>query len=197
MNLPPRFITSRIDPRNVCANLSIHGIEELNYPHDHLSSLTNHELFALQSRQMLGDSWPRGTDHVGDVFLTEVDAKEGPTRLLDSKVRAQFEQRNRYSFVKIEVQKTRAAHQEAIPLFQVILMKLFENGLGRICGNAVENRPIHGADAAIVVSLALKADRLSGSAGYSGIGPGASIATVTRSLRELRQVMRAVPDSKM
>src|SRR5580704_3609434 len=148
---------SRSDLRIMRASRSIHGIEKLSDMHDHLSSATNHELFALQSRQMLGNSRPRGADHIGYVLLAEGHTKQCPARLLDSKVRAQFQQRNGYSFVEAEVEKTRAAHQEPIPLLQSVLMKLFEGGLGNICGNAVESCPTHGADAAIVVSLALKA----------------------------------------
>ena len=139
------------------AGLSIHGIEELGDVHDHLSSLTNHELFALQSRQMLGRSWPRGSDQVGDVLLAEGHAQQRAARFLDPKVCAQFQKCDTYSFVEAEVQEAGAAQQEAIPLLQIVLMKLFEDGLGSICGNAVESCPTHGADAAIVVSLALKA----------------------------------------
>jgi len=36
--------------------LCIHRIEEFGDLHDHLPSLPSHELFALQSRKMLGDS---------------------------------------------------------------------------------------------------------------------------------------------
>ena len=34
-------------------DLSIHGIEKLGDLHNHLPSLAHHELFALQTRQML------------------------------------------------------------------------------------------------------------------------------------------------
>ncbi len=37
-------------------SLRVHRIEQLGNLHDHLPSLPNHELFALQSRQMLRDS---------------------------------------------------------------------------------------------------------------------------------------------
>ena len=54
------------------------------------------------------------------------------------------------------VQKTRAAQQESIPLLQIVAMKLLEGGIVSIWGNAVEITPTHRANAAIVVSLALK-----------------------------------------
>ena len=65
------LVTSLIDPQNTRAGLSIHGIEKLGDLYDHLSSLANHELFALQSRQMLGNSWPRSADQVGDILMAE------------------------------------------------------------------------------------------------------------------------------
>ena len=108
------------------AGLSIHGIEKLGDLHDHLSSLAHHELFALQSRQMLGNSWPRGAHQVGDVLMAESYAQQRAARFLDSKVRAQFQQRDGYSFVQAKVQKTRAAQQEAVPLLQIVAVKLLE-----------------------------------------------------------------------
>ena len=84
------LLTTRSDSRNMRASLGIHGIEKLGDLHHHLSSLANHELFALQSRQMLGNPWPRGTYQVGDVLLTESYAQQRAARILDSEVRAQF-----------------------------------------------------------------------------------------------------------
>jgi hypothetical protein len=153
---PFALLTSRIDPQNKRAGLSIHGIEKLGDLHHHLSSLAHHELFALQSCQMLGNSWPRGADQVGDVLVAEGHAQQRAPRFLDSKVRAQFQQRDGYSFVEAKVQKTRAAQQEAVPLLQIVAVKLFEGGLRSIWGNAAEIRPVHSSNAAIVVSLALK-----------------------------------------
>ncbi len=138
------------------AGLSIHGIEKLGDLHNHLSSLADNELFALQSCQMLGNSWPRGADQVGDVLLAERYAQQGAARFLDSKVRAQFHQRDGYSFVQAKVQKTRAAQQEAVPLLQIVAVELPEGGLRSVWGNAAEISPAHSSNAAIVVSLALK-----------------------------------------
>jgi hypothetical protein len=53
------------------SGLSIHRIEELGDLHDHLPSLPDDKLFALQSRQMLSHSRPRGSDQVGDVLVAE------------------------------------------------------------------------------------------------------------------------------
>ncbi len=150
------LIMSPIDSRNMRAGLGIHGIEKLGDLHNHLSALPNHELFALQSRQMLGNPWPRGTDQVGDVLLAESHAQQRAARILDSKVGAQFQQRDGYSFVQAKVQKTRAAQQEAVPLLQIVAVKLSESGIGSIWGDAAEISPAHRSNAAIVVSLALK-----------------------------------------
>jgi len=68
------------------ACLSIHGIEELSHLHNHLSPLPNHELFPFQSRQMLGNSWPRGADQIGYILVAERYAQQRAARLLDSKV---------------------------------------------------------------------------------------------------------------
>src|ERR1700688_1041663 len=105
---------------------------------------------------MLGNSWPRGGDQDGDVLIAESYAQQRAARLLDSKVRAQFHQRDGYSFVQAKVQKTRAPQQEAVPLLQIVAVKLPEGGLGSIWGNAPEISPAHSSNAAIVVSLALK-----------------------------------------
>src|SRR5580704_9313062 len=108
------------------AGLSIHGIEKLGDLHHHLSPLPNHELFAFQSRQMLAHSWPRGADQVGNILVAERYAQQRATRFLDSKVRAKFQQRDGYSFVESKVQKTRAPQQEAVPLLQIVVVKLPE-----------------------------------------------------------------------
>ena len=138
------------------ASLSVHGIEKFGDLHNHLSSLAHHELFALQSRQMLGNSWPRCAHQVGYVLMAESYAQQGAARLLDSEVRAQLQQRDAYSFVQAKVQKTRAAQQEAVPLLQIVAVKLLEGGLGSIWSNAAEVSPAHSSNAAIAVSLALK-----------------------------------------
>ncbi|MGB8683961.1 MAG: hypothetical protein WCD12_13830 [Candidatus Binatus sp.] len=153
---PLALLTSRIASQNIRACLIIYGIEQLGDLHNHLSSLANHELLALQSRQMLGNSWPRGTDQVGDVLMAESYAQQRATRFLDAKVRAQLQQRDGYSFVQAEVQETRAAQQEAVPLLQIVAVKLLEGGLGSIWSNAAEISPAHSSNAAIVVSLTLK-----------------------------------------
>ena|SRR5580692_710506 len=150
------LLASPIDPQNVRAGLSIHGIQKLGDVHNHLSSLANHELLALQSRQMLGNSWPRGAHQVTDVLVAEGHTEQRPARVLDSKVRAQFQQRDGYSFVQAKVQKTRAAQQEAVPVLQIVAMKLPEGGLGSLWCNTAEISPAHTSNAAIVVSLALK-----------------------------------------
>ncbi len=152
---PLALFTSRIDP-HMRAGPSIHGIEKLGDLHNHLSSLSHHELFALQTRQMLGNSWPRGADQVGDVLMAESYPQQRAARFLDSEVRAQLQQRDGYSFVQAKVEKTRAAEQEAVPLLQIVAVKLLEGGLGSIWGNAAEIGPAHSSNAAIVVSLALK-----------------------------------------
>ena len=103
---PLALLTSRIASQETLTGLRIHGIEKLGDLHHHLSFLAYHELFALQSRQMLGDSWPRGSHQVGDVLVAEGHAQQRTARLLDSKVRAQFQQRGGYSFVQAKVQKT-------------------------------------------------------------------------------------------
>src|ERR1019366_82293 len=139
--MPPREIgryilrTSRIDPRNMSTRLRIHGIEELGDLDDHLSSLANHELFALQSRQMLGHSWPRSADEVGDVLMAERYVQQGAARFLASKALTEFHQRSGYSFVQAKVQEIRAAEQEEIPLLQIVVMRLLEGGLASICGD--------------------------------------------------------------
>ena len=153
---PFGLLTSRIDPRNMRAGLSIHGIEQLGDLHHHLAALPNHELFAFQSRQMLAHSWPRGADQVGDVLMAESYAQQRAARFLNSKIRAQFQQRYGNSFVQTKIQETRAAQQEAVPLLQIVAVKLPESGLGSIWGNAAEISPAHVSNAAIVVSLALK-----------------------------------------
>src|SRR5277367_6981513 len=112
------------------SGLRFYRIEKLGDLHHHLSFLAYHELFALQSRQMFGNSWPRGSDQVGDVLVAEGHAQQRTARLLDSEVRAQFQQRRGYSFVQAEVQKTRAAQQETVPVLQIVTVKLFEGGLG-------------------------------------------------------------------
>ena len=121
--------------------LRFHRIEKLGDLHHHLSFLAYHELFALQSRQMLGNSWPRGSDQVGDVLVAEGHAQQRAARLLDSEVRAQFQQRSDYSFVQAKVQKTRAAQQEAVPVLQIVTVKLFEGGLGSIWELYRRNQP--------------------------------------------------------
>ena len=150
------LITSPIDSRNMRAGLGIHGIEKLGDLHNHLSALANHELFALQSRQMLGNSWPRGAHQVADILMAEGYTEQRAARFLDSKVRAQFQQRDGYSFVQAKVQKSRAAQQEAVPLLQIVAVKLSESGIGSIWGDAAEISPAHSSNAAIVISLALK-----------------------------------------
>src|SRR5271167_1335569 len=104
----------------------------------------------------LGNSWPRRADQVGDVLMAESYAQHRAARFLDSKVRTQLQQRDGYSFVQAKVQKTRAAQQEAVPLLQIVAVKLLEGGLGSIWGNAAEVSPAHRSNATIVVSLALK-----------------------------------------
>src|SRR6202023_1745088 len=138
------------------ASRGVHGIEELGDLHDHLSSLAHHELLALQSRQMLGNSWPRGAHQVGDIFVAEGYPEQRSARFLDAKVRAQFQQRDGYSFVQAKVHKTRAAQEKAVPLLQIVAVQLPEGGIGSIWGNAAEISPAHSSNAAIVVSLALK-----------------------------------------
>src|ERR1700734_1840803 len=105
---------------------------------------------------MLGNSWPRGSDQVGDVLVAEGHAQQRAARLLDSEVRAQFQQRSDYSFVQAKVKKTRTAQQEAVPVLQIVTVKLFEGGLGSIGSNTAKISPAHSSNAAIVVSLALK-----------------------------------------
>ena len=58
--------------------------------------------------------------------------------------------------MQAKVQKTRAAQEEAVPLLQIVTVKLPEGGLGSIRGNAFEISPADSSDPAIVVSLALK-----------------------------------------
>src|SRR5271156_6881156 len=83
---PLALLTSRIAWQNRFADLRIHGIEKPDDLHHHLSFLAYHELFALQPRQMLGDSWPRGSHQVGDVLVAKGHAQQRAARFLDSKV---------------------------------------------------------------------------------------------------------------
>jgi site-specific DNA recombinase len=66
------------------ACLSIHGIEKFGDLHNHLSSLTNYELLALESRQMLCNSWPRRADQIGDVLVAKSNAQQRAAGLLGS-----------------------------------------------------------------------------------------------------------------
>ena len=50
------FSFQRIPSIQMGTSLGVHRVEQLCDLHDHLSSLPNHELFALESRQMLGHS---------------------------------------------------------------------------------------------------------------------------------------------
>src|SRR6266403_2011593 len=107
-------------------------------PHHQLPSLANQEIFALQARQMLGGSRPRGPDQIGDVFVAEGYSEQRAARFLDSKIGAQFEQGYRDSLAKPEIQKTRAAQQQPIPLLQVVFAQMLERRLGGFLGDAVE-----------------------------------------------------------
>jgi hypothetical protein len=49
----------------------IHRIKQFGDLNDNLPPLPYHELFALESRQMLRHSGPRGSDQVGDVLVAE------------------------------------------------------------------------------------------------------------------------------
>jgi hypothetical protein len=53
--------------------------------HGHLSSLASYKLFALQSRQILRDSRPRGSYQVGDIFVEKRYAQQHAERFFDPK----------------------------------------------------------------------------------------------------------------
>jgi hypothetical protein len=53
--------------------------------HNKLSTLTNNQVLALQLSQVLGDSWPRSADELGDVLVAEGSQKRA-ARLFDSEV---------------------------------------------------------------------------------------------------------------
>lgn len=97
------------------------------------------------------------------------------------------------TFVKPEIKQTGAAQQQPIPLLQIVLMEVLEHRPRAIHRDAVEIIPAKAADSASIVSSHRRSNRLSGNEGNSGIGPGASRAMVTRSLRAFMQVIRAVP----
>ena len=84
-------------------------------------------MLALQLRQMLGDSWARSTHQIGKVLMAEKSSQQRTARLLDSEVGGQFEQRNGDAFVKPEIEKTRAAQQQTVPLPQIVRVKCFED----------------------------------------------------------------------
>ena len=73
--------------------------------------------------------------------------------------------------MQAQVEKARAAQQKPIPLFQIIAMKLFEGGLGGVRGDAVVVIPTDGANAAVVVSLALESGLAKRQSRNSGNGP--------------------------
>src|SRR5258705_8904058 len=125
-------------------------------PNHQLPSLPNDERFALQAGQMLGGSRPRRPDQIGDVLVAERHPQQRAARFLDSKIRAQFEQRYRDSLAKPEIQKARAAQQQPIPLLQIVFAQMLERRLGGFLGNAVEFIAAETPDSAIVISHALE-----------------------------------------
>lgn len=129
---------------------------ELGDPHNELPSLTNHESFTLEPRQMLGHPGPRGSDQVGDVLLAESYSEQRAARFRDSKIGTQFEQRYRDSLMKSEIQKTAAAQQQPIPLLQIVFVEMPERRFGGFRCDAIEILEAKGAHSAIVVSFALE-----------------------------------------
>src|ERR1700687_982691 len=105
---------------------------------------------------MLGGSRPRGPDQIGDVLVAERYSQQRAARFLDSEIGAQFEQRDRDSLAKSEIQKARAAQQEPVPLLQIVFAQMLERRLGGLLGDAVELIAAQTADSAIVVGLALE-----------------------------------------
>src|SRR5258708_39987762 len=99
---------------------------QLANQYDQLSSLANYEIFALQACQMLGGSWPRRSDQVGDILVAERYPEQGAARFLDAEIGTQFEQGDRDSLAKSEIQKARAAQQQPIPLLQIAFAKMLE-----------------------------------------------------------------------
>ena len=115
-------------------------------------------MLALQLRQMLGDSWARSTHKVGKVLMAEKSSQQRTARLFDSEIGGQLEQRNGDAFVKPEVEKTRAAQQQAVPLLQIVRMKCLENRFGTMRRDPFEIAPAQAAYPAIIVSLAAKVE---------------------------------------
>src|ERR1700686_3827297 len=105
---------------------------------------------------MFSHSGPRGSDQIGDVLLAERYSQQGPARFLDSEVGTQFEQRNRDSLMKSEIQKTAAAQQQSIPLLQIVFVEMPERRLGGFLRDAFEFIEAKRANSAIVVSFALE-----------------------------------------
>lgn len=62
-------------------------IREFSDLHEEPSSVTHKESVAFQAGQVLGDSWPRSADELGDVLMAEGYSQESAARLFDSKVR--------------------------------------------------------------------------------------------------------------
>ena len=63
-----------------------HRLREFSHLHEEPSSVTHNESVAFQLCQVLGDSWARGTDEIGDVLMAEGYSQERAARLFDTKL---------------------------------------------------------------------------------------------------------------
>ncbi len=63
-----------------------HRLRKFSHLHEQPSSVTQYELVAFQLGQLLGDSWARSADELGDVLMAEGYSQERAARLFDSKV---------------------------------------------------------------------------------------------------------------
>ena len=61
-------------------------IPDLVRADNQLPALTNDQVLALQLSQVLGDSWPRGADEIGNVLVAERCSQKRAARFFDSEV---------------------------------------------------------------------------------------------------------------
>jgi hypothetical protein len=59
----------------------------------------------LQTRQMLGDSWPRSAHEISEVRLADRDSQKCATGIRDPEVGTQFQKRKADTLVQTEAQE--------------------------------------------------------------------------------------------